>query len=177
LLWTFKHPDLPQQQQRRHQNKTNDTPQDLSRSSHVPSKPLDQYTNAHPRKNLDKNSRNFLYRSSDDLDPELAQLDQRKNGLHAQSERHDAANLQSEDEYRFTSSYEPKSEGTPYNNSDLEHESKGAKGVDESDDAGDVDENHKDTTKHIRWAGYVWRRGMVPLWWQILVRDILLLIL
>ena len=176
LLWTFKHPE---HQQWRHQSKTTTETQE----GHITSKSLDPYTSTStstPTRKIDKNN-NRAARSSDDLDPELAQLDQRKNSHQVQYERRDS-DLQS-GEFRFSSYDDTDDLGERIHRArDLRSDArqdcvydndlgdKDVKDNSEFDDAGDSDGSHKNTqTKHIRWAGYVWRRGMVPLWWQILV--------
>jgi hypothetical protein len=135
------------------------------------SKPLD-HTNIHTHK-LDKH--NQATRSSDDLDPELAQLDQRKNGILADVVQYEDTKDMGEQIYKARDCKDDDSRQEDTYDKDLDEKytaKNDAMPIGESENVSDTDGSHKNTpTKHVRWAGYVWRRGMVPLWWQILVSQ------
>lgn len=82
----------------------------------------------------------------DDIDPELARLD--KSNLNGQNDEPDDRETDSSDM------------NDSINGDGIESQ------TERTNRKATLRAAHK---KCVRWAGYVWRRGMVPLWWQILV--------
>lgn len=116
-------------------------------SSHQPQQqPANKrHTDHQPAKSKLKATEQIL---DDDIDPELAQIDENNNT----EDLNDAEDTETEvPDIKISS------------DKDMN-----GKGFSKTEKIGRKS-NRYNTRKYVRWAGYVWRRGMVPLWWQILV--------